>query len=477
MGERSVNGLAEDGKIEIAGTPVHHCPRNETSARLLPSAADDAHNSMAAILRELIIEYLGCDNSSIREDTAMGLLGSIAFTIETALFKRQAPDKDIAPGMDIRLLYAEGSKMIESSFEDAKRLYKKVYGNRLQIPMETYNDTLDTALPDFFKAYDTRFAAQETACSIDYPLALDDMSRRGIHYIRQYLDMLELETDFCRRFERSDILKLLKTYGLRYQMNIREVRVNLFELLFEQAVFCILCDVKLPGLRITRQEFERFERHVYSMHPHEASLLPDTAFTGIIRQLGIHNTGLVDYMDAYKTRFAMRFIEAVKNRSLSNIALTESEKPSKGKAFFTDGERMSDLQFTRLTEKIEQCADTGEKLKLIATHIHCCEDLMDMLESDCLYAGEYETLFATLSDMELAVTGAGAFDIGPCGANQAGLIKTLKGSMTGAVSEWQTAFIQYILGLGQSRISNIEAYVESLNHRDGETIPEEEGDW
>jgi hypothetical protein len=51
-------------------------------------------------------------------------------------------------------------------------------------------------LPIFLKKYNILFEAHNTMASIDYPLAVDDMSLQGVFYIRQYLERLHIESQF-----------------------------------------------------------------------------------------------------------------------------------------------------------------------------------------------------------------------------------------------------------------------------------------
>jgi len=59
-----------------------------------------------------------------------------------------------------------------------------------------YNTTIDESSPIFLKKYNILFEAHNTMASIDYPLAVDDMSLQGVFYIRQYLERLHIESQF-----------------------------------------------------------------------------------------------------------------------------------------------------------------------------------------------------------------------------------------------------------------------------------------
>ena len=44
--------------------------------------------------------------------------------------------------------------------------------------------------------------------SIDYPLAIDDMTIQGVYYLKQYLTYLKIETEFCQMFNQDDLRDL-----------------------------------------------------------------------------------------------------------------------------------------------------------------------------------------------------------------------------------------------------------------------------
>ena len=66
-------------------------------------------------------------------------------------------------------------------------------------------------------------------------------------------------------------------------------------------------------------------------------------------------------------------------------------------------QKTSNSKFRKVAEKIRSLTDYEEKIAIINSHITSLEDLVDILEADCLFNNEYINLFDTLDDTKLAL--------------------------------------------------------------------------
>jgi|GEM_PF-5076181 len=137
----------------------------------------------------------------------------------------------------IKMLYKEAIEYANNYVEETKNLYKSIEAKRVLVPNAIYNETFTTAIPNFFSSYDVIFSAQDTSSDIDYPLVFDDMSLKGIIYIRRYLESFELENDFCRKFNSLSITAMLQSYGKHNRIDYEQTPINLFELVFNNKDF------------------------------------------------------------------------------------------------------------------------------------------------------------------------------------------------------------------------------------------------
>ncbi|WP_236035290.1 DUF6179 domain-containing protein [Clostridium sp. HV4-5-A1G] len=197
-----------------------------------------------SIFQNLIVKYTRGKGSSIKEDTAFRILGSIYYAVNACVQNQQDSSRSflISKG-NILEIYKKGIEILKETFCQCEKLYEEIKENRLRVPVKMYNDTIDAALPDFFKNYDIIFGAQDTYSSMDYPLVFDDMNIKGIFYIKQYLEKLKVETEFCNFFKESSILEILKGYGEKYKIDISQSPISVFQILIEQCAFLTLCEV------------------------------------------------------------------------------------------------------------------------------------------------------------------------------------------------------------------------------------------
>jgi hypothetical protein len=317
-------------------------------------------------------------------------------------------------------------------------------------------------MPEFFRTYDIEFAAHDITASMDYPLAFDDMTIRGIFYIRQYLEKLQLETRFCSAFSLKSILELLQDYGRKFSIDITYTPFNLFETLFDQSVFSVLSGSGIGEITVYRQKFEHLNQVLYGKSHKNIQSLIDDAVNRVADKFDITDTKMIDYMNRYKTQFAKRFIIAFKNGNLSNMVIIDGENSDDGKIVFKDGERISDENFAGLVDLVQICQSTGEKIKMITANVHSIADYKDILEQDCLYGDEFTAAFEVLSDIALVVLGYTIFEeeliSGPFHLSQASIAECGRNVQ----SQWQTYYLDFLCRQSEDRREQIEDILNKI---------------
>lgn len=417
------------------------------------------------ILKELIIKYTKGESSSIKEDTAVNILNSIYYSINAYIRNPENSESDssLVPENDIVKMYKEGLEIIEKSFKKCKALYEEIKDSKLDIPLEIYNDTIDIALPDFFKNYDIIFAAQDTTSSMDYPLAFDDMSITGIFYIKQYLEKLKIENRFCSFFSQASIRKILRNYGKKYRINIIKSPINVFEILVDQSVFVDLSGNNKKILTIFSGQFQEINKNLSGKNRNEVLSLINEAFIKMAAKFNINDLKLIDYINKYKDSFTIRFLNAYESGNLLNMIITDNENIKEDKIVFKEGKRMNNYKFCYLIDEIMKCQDIKNKLEIISSNVHALEDYIDILDSECLFGNEYTDAFKELNDMSIAVLGKTVFyDDLRCGSLELTSENLLKYENNSEL-EWQTYYIEFLLNLESERRKNIEKIITKID--------------
>ncbi|WP_411678474.1 DUF6179 domain-containing protein [Caproicibacter sp.] len=187
-------------------------------------------------LSEQLGRYTAGESSSVLSETAEKVLESMLYCVSVELSARPDPAAALRE-IPAAELFRRGAERVKSMTEDLKLLYRQVLNTRIPTDLIAYNETLDGAIPGFFKTYDPEYAAHENGALTgfpDYPLLNDDQSRGGILYMKNYMEELLRENRFCTRYKKNYIRAVLLLHGRSCHLDYRELIVNIPELILER---------------------------------------------------------------------------------------------------------------------------------------------------------------------------------------------------------------------------------------------------
>lgn len=422
----------------------------------------NAQEELASLLKELIIKYTGKLCSSVKEDTAIKLLNSIMYSINAFDNYDHKKNSLLKTDMSLKEKYEAGFEIVKIDFEESKMLFDEIKASKLGIPLAAYNDTIDEALPGFFKYYDVLFAAQDNMTTFDYPILFNDMSLTGIFYVKQYLEKLNTETMFCNLFKSSRIRKILKDYGKKYHVDYINTPFNVFEVIINQCIFSVLTGKFSYALNVSKHQLENINNKLHGKDKNQITLIIDKAFEILISLLNIKDLNLLDYINKYKPVFENRFINIYESGYLINMVIISDEDDDDEKIVFKEGKRLSDEKFSKVIDDIMECENSTDKIHLISSNIHSLEDYIDLLDSNCLYEDEFGEVFKQLGSMELAALGKTVFyDDLRCKSFSLTPEKLLKYKKA-AETEWQVYYIDFISSLSDKKRNSIEQLINKI---------------
>ncbi|MEN6324922.1 MAG: DUF6179 domain-containing protein, partial [Syntrophomonas sp.] len=302
---------------------------------------DHIQSQIMALLAESIVKYTGGESTSVRTETAQRIMMSVLYAID-AFLKGLGPPEDavafITTG-SIKEIYAGGLELLEAAFADTKQMYQEVLENKLGIPNAAYQLTIDD-LHQFFDRYDMRFNVPNTIASIDYPLLFDDQEVQGVFYIKQYLEKLALETEFCRLFYSQDLNKLLFNYGRVYRIDYRESLINVFEIVLNNTIFSVMSGSSAKILNISRCQFDYLENKLKAMDYGQGSALVSASIGGLLGELQIEKPVLRNYIQKYKEVLMPRLENALRNDSLEHLVILDEPETNQISYTLEEGKRM-----------------------------------------------------------------------------------------------------------------------------------------
>ncbi|MHB9944320.1 hypothetical protein CF095_02775 [Clostridium botulinum] len=353
------------------------------------------------LLRVKLKYYTKDESSSVMIEVAESILKCIDYTIGIYLktFENIELITEELKHTSLADMLKMGQNLIKNKKLECKKLFKEIWANKLKVDNYSYNDTVDDGLYPFFKEYDDFFASHETPCSIDYQLYIDTMNFIGIEYMYNYLYNLSLENEFCNKFDIGEINKLLKGYDKKCELLL----INIFELVLINSLGLIICNKDLSSLNINNLDREIIKNKLEKLSIGElnAELIKDAKTC--LEVLEIKNTELMTYIKKGILNIALLINERIKLNKLETVFISFNEEEPKEIIEYTDGKKMANSKFKKLTEEIRECSLVEDKILLIKNNIKSLEDLVDMLNADCLFGDEYITFFKSLSKMEIVL--------------------------------------------------------------------------
>ncbi len=418
------------------------------------------------VLEDLIRRYTQGESSSVTAETAESIMASLIYAVDAYTLRFANPDQavtELKTG-DIRKIYEKGIEVVRQCYEETKKLYQEIKKNKLDVPLEPYNMSIDESLPVFLEKYSIVFDAHNTMASIDYPLAIDDMRLQGVFYIRQYLERLQMETRFCHLFSRHDMLELLSNYGKVCRFDYRIELFNIFELVLNNAVFSILSGGAANHIKISSCQYNQLNRMFTRLNASQIASVIHKAMDRLQHDLKT-DPPLTDYINQCRNHLIQRVTNAANHCSLETVIIKEKEeKPKSFVLLLNEMDQMSDVRLRRLVEEIRRCESKEEKVQLIIASFSSLHDYLDLLDSDCLYGDEYEALFATFGDMELAIFAKIVFyeELRSDFLDFQSIVLSGKEGE----GEWRMHFIEFMQNLSKERIKAIGNLIYDIDYEE-----------
>ncbi|NBJ16398.1 MAG: hypothetical protein FNP40_12725 [Dehalobacter sp. 4CP] len=406
------------------------------------------------LLTKQLKRFTHGDSCSVKSETAQSIMLSILYTIGIYLKSLSHPDLclNCLRQNQINDLFQEGRNIIDLRISEAKTLLSVINHDGLTFINQAYSDTLENGIPAFFTAYDPEFAAHETPGSIDYPLSNDQMDSTGIVYIHHYLQQLYREDTFCLNFPGEDIQCLLRGY----HDHSEDLLLNIFELVFAQSLGSVMAGKPAHQLNISQQDREYLQQKLANLPDQELDLRLQHALTQVSDDLTLDDSSLVQLLKESIIPFAARLKNALSNEKLEAVFITLKAQSEHSSLVFEDGPRLADDVFRDIAEEIRQCRYIEDKLTIIRREIRSAADLADILEASCLFEDEYDSVYHSLTALELALL------IKSFPAPDPSLFIRSGHAATGEMKEWQIRLISFLDRLVPSELFTLLHLAEGI---------------
>lgn len=345
--------------------------------------------------------FTGGNSSSVKVETAQSIMLSIFYCI--GIFLKSFSDTDICISeikhKPLSYMYKEGRKLTENYINRAKDLLKAVELSRIDTGNEAYNNTIDEGISSFFSDYNADFSAHYTQASIDYPLGNDKMNLDGIEYINDYLSKLLLENEFCKKFSSRDIYSVMKSYSPDFE----DLLINIFQRVLINALGCILLNKNPLKLNIEAGDIKNLQENMETFSEEQLYIQLQKTTQKLFEQLNIINIELQKYILLNLKDITKSLKNALENDQLNAVFVSFKENERKSTLKFQDGHKIEDELFRNVSDEIRQCRFVSDKIAIIKKSIHSIIDLKDIFEASCIFEEEFNKVYDSLGNMELAL--------------------------------------------------------------------------
>lgn len=353
------------------------------------------------LLADQFNRWTGGQSSSVPVETGRRIQQSAFYTV--GYWLKSFPDTESAldelKTHTLEELFQKGRERIKAVRSEAEAMLQAVQREHFATDVMAYNETLTEGLPMFFSAYDADFEAHETPASIDYPLGNDKMNLTGIEYIYEYLRKLRLENEFCSCFSAEEVHSLLRGYDRQY----RELLFNIYDLILTNAVGCMLLGRDDPGLPISEYDRRYLQKELAPLPAERLDALTDEAVLRLCGLLSISDPGLTGYMKTSSINLKSRLKHALEVDGLKRLFPSAADKEEPPVILFEDKAVLDHDDFLKLADEIRECRYVSDKIALLSKASPGIADLADLLEGECFFGKEYEEVFASLEDIQLAL--------------------------------------------------------------------------
>ena len=274
------------------------------------------------LLDEKVYKYNGVDSSSIRKEILEEISESNNYTIGIYLKTYKNPDDALKEIKEkgVKKAYQEGRKKIDRMLNIIRLMYIKVKQNKLNIENDTYNDTIIGGIQGFLKIYNPDFKAQDMKITADYPLYNNLIGKlEGIEFIKEYVNSIYLENQFCKKFSEEKIKYLL--YG--YSHDYKELIINIFEIVLLEVIACKLVQRDIQDLSISTAELNEIYLMLKNKDKSEVENIINQVYKEICNELILDNEELQKYIKKNLSSVVEIITNAVKQDTLDKIFITQ----------------------------------------------------------------------------------------------------------------------------------------------------------
>ncbi len=275
----------------------------------------DEKNYFKTLIEEAYI------NQMITDDDMVNMQIEIIYLLDEKLYKYNGLNsssirKEIVEEINLSNYYTIGLYL--KTFKNPDEALKEI--KEKGVKAAYYNDTIIGGIQGFLKIYNPDFNAQDMKITADYPLYNNLIGKiEGIEFIKEYINSIYLENEFCNIFSNEKIEILLYSYSSEY----KDLIINIFEIVFLEVIACKLVKKNIYDLGINSKELNEIYKLFKGKNKIEIEQIIKDAYRKICKELIEEKKELQEYIEKNLSGIVNIIENAVKQNTLDKVFIIQ----------------------------------------------------------------------------------------------------------------------------------------------------------
>lgn len=343
---------------------------------------------LISLLSISIKRYTGELTSSVKIETAKNINNSNLWVIGLYLKTKELKESiAILKNEDILKIYDHGKKILDNYIFKTKFFYSTMKNNFIKNDNYFYNSTLKDGIPGFFKIYNESYDAKNTCITVDYEAFLERPKLYGIEFINKYLEYINYENIFCKKFSEEKIVNLLKKVYKKYE----DLPINIFEIVFMTSLLC-----KYQNLKVLDLDIDNINpQSIYDDFDTNKEYFKNNikfSFIKLKDELDINNY----YLNNCFNKLLKNIIFACNSKTLEHILGRNKIK----EVLYYSKDKMNNEKYKEVIKKIEE-SESFDKIDTLMKSINSLLDLIDILNDIDFSSDELFNMFSRLQTIDI----------------------------------------------------------------------------
>lgn len=274
--------------------------------------------ALVSLTAKLTDKYTSKDSSSISYETAQMLMKAVIYCI-----REQEETDENRPALareneaDWERVYRAGYERVLQKVMQAKELYEELIVDFDDYGCINYRDAITKGMPAFFVNYNPRFCPQNHILTLDYPAIFVGKNLCGVDLILEYLQGIQLESKFLRKFPRERVIHVLSEILPEYEELYLD---NICSPVLMRAVGGMIAGKSVLGLELEQKDNEAIREQFCGKGKDEITVKLQNALRVITSSLPeLEFVGGEEYFMKIVEDYAVRVQYLVNGKSMQRI--------------------------------------------------------------------------------------------------------------------------------------------------------------